>query len=58
MIGIIIGAKKQRKKKIQKIGIIYQAKDNEIVALTKVKFDLEANLSFERSKKPQSPKTI
>ena len=42
--------------KIKELENILQAKDNEIVALTKVKFDLEANLSIERSKKPQIKK--
>ena len=38
--------------KIKELENILQTKDNEIVALTKVKFDLEATLAFEKSKKP------
>lgn len=39
--------------KIKDLEAILQRKDNEIVELTKKKFDLEANLLFEKSKKPQ-----
>lgn len=37
--------------KIKELEKILQAKDNEIVTLSKAKFDLQADLTFERSKK-------